>query len=126
LADEIAFPIEPIPDADDVFMRAHQMYFISGELQPGVFQNKDGAMSVNWSKYSTAQQTKSQAKKPQQNAVLALLTSGIREIKPLDVIHAPESGNRAHSEVALPDKGAELTEIRVLLLRLAVIVIPLA
>jgi len=84
-------------------------------------------MSVNWDKYASAEDTKRQAtKNPGDNAVISLLVGDIRTIKDLDVKHTPEPNNRAHSDVNLPDKREELTEVRVLLRRLAEIAIPLS
>jgi hypothetical protein len=118
------WPIEEIPNADSVFMRAHRTYFKSGELAPGVFQAHDGGMSVNWDKYASADDTKQQAARPDDNAVISFLVAAIRAIKDLDVTHTPEDNNRAHSDVNLPDRREELTEIRVLLGRIVEIAIP--
>lgn len=126
MADEIIFPSEHIPDSDTVFMRAHQMHFSGGVLRPGVFRAQEGCMSVNWGKYSSAEETKQQARVPAQNAVLSLLVGGVREISDLDVTHTPEPHNRAHSEIFLPTEGPVLTEVRLLLSRMAVIAIPLS
>jgi hypothetical protein len=124
LADALDFPIENIPDADSVFMRAHKDYIRGGDLVPGVFREQDGGMSVDWDKYASPQDTKGRAKNPANNAVLSLSVGGIRKIRDLDVKHTPEPNNRAHSEVDLPDDREELTEARLLLRRLAAIVIP--
>jgi len=73
MVDEIVWPIEPIPDADNVFMRVHRMYFREGELQPGVFKQQGDGMSVDWDKYSTAEETKKRARKnPRDNAVIRM------------------------------------------------------
>jgi hypothetical protein len=121
--------VEIIPDAHNVLMRAHREYFsqTTGELQPGVFQAKeDEYMSVDWEKYSTPQATRQRARNPERNAVISLLARGIRDIDSLDVIHKPEPDNCAHSGVVLPGNREELAEIRVLLLRIAQIVLPIA
>lgn len=125
MVDDLEFSIEEIPDADDVFMRAHEMHFSNGVLRPGVFRAHQGSMSVNWSKFASAAVTKQQTKNPEKNAVVSLLVGGVRKIKNLDVKHTPVADNRAHSEIVLPNNNEDLTEVRVLLLRLAVIVIPL-
>ena len=126
MANALTFPIEEIPDADLVFMRAHETCFRDGNLQPGVFTSKQGpGMSVDWDKYSSKEQTRQRAKNPAKNAVISLSVGGIRKIDKLDVAHRPEPGNQAHSEVDLPT-NEELTEVRVKLRRLAQIVIPLA
>lgn len=125
MADELVFPAEHIPDADAVFMRAHQMHFSDGELKPSVFRAQQGSMSVNWSKYASAQETKQQARNPAQNAVISLLAGLVRKIKDLDVKHTPDPSNRAHSEIFLPSDNAALTEVRVLLSRIVMIAVPL-
>lgn len=127
MADALAFPIEDIPDADSVFMRAHKAYFRDGQLEPGVFTSKEGpGMSVDWDKYSSKEETRQRARTPSDNAVIAFSVRGIRKIDTLDVKHLPEPENRAHSEVDLTAKREELTEIRLFLKRLALVVIPLS
>jgi hypothetical protein len=124
----IIVPIEYIPDADSVFMRAHQIHFRNGDLQPGVFKAQGGTgMSSDWSKYSSARETKERAKKPSENAVLRLMVGRIRTIPDfgLEVKHVPLPGNKAHAETELPDKREDLTEVRLRLLPLAVVEIPL-
>ena len=126
MADNLAWPIETIPDSDSVFMRAHQTYYRDGEPGPGVFTAKDGGMSVDWSKYSSAEETRQRAKNnPERNAVLSLPVGGVRQIDDLDTVHRPEPENRSHSEIDLPVDRETLAEVRVLLLRLAKTVIPL-
>ena len=125
MADALAFPIENIPDADSVFMRAHRGYIRDGDIMTGVFKEQDGGMSVDWDKYASPKDTKARAKTPADNAVLSLPVAGIRAIGDLDVKHTPEPTNRAHSEVDLPDDREELAEVRVLLRRLAAVVVPL-
>lgn len=119
----ITFPVEDIPNRDSVFMRAHKDYIRDGDIVPGVFREQDGSMSVDWDKYATPEDTRKRAKNPSNNAVLSLSVEGIRKIRNLNVRHAPESANRAHSEVDLPDDREHLTEARLLLLRLADVVI---
>lgn len=126
MADEIVFPPEQIPDADTVLMRAHKTHFSGGTLRPGVFRAQKGSMSVNWSKYATPEETKQQAKNPAENAVLSLLVGGVRKIKTLDVTHTPTINNRAHSEIVLPVEDSALTEVRLLLSRIATVAIPLS
>jgi len=96
VADELKWPIEEIPDADSVFMRAQQMYFRDGELEPGVFQSHGGGMSVNWERYATAEETKQQArlvnKDPTNYAVVSAIVIRIREIDALRVEHTPCDG----------------------------------
>ena len=126
MANELAWPIEVIPDADFVFMRAHRTYFRNGELQPGVFRDHDG-MSVNWDRYSSAEETKQQAKKfPDENAVIKMPVIDIRQIADLRVEHRPEPVNRAHSEIyGLAGDPEKRTEARVKLRRISRVVIAL-
>ena len=126
MGDELTWPIEEIPDSDSVFMRAHRGHFRNGELQPGVFRAHGSGMSVNWAKYSSAEETRQQAtKKPEDNAVISILVAGIRKIGVLRVEHSPEPSNRAHSDVLGLENREHLTEARILLLRIKTIVIPL-
>jgi hypothetical protein len=127
VADEkVSFPVEEIPDADSVFMRAHLIHFSNGELRPGVFRAQDGGMSVDWDKYSTPEATRQRARKnPENNAVIRMGVGGIRRIESLDVKHSPEPDNQAHSDVNLPEKNEDLTKVRMLLGRIAEVVIPL-
>ena len=127
MADELGWPIEEIPDAASVFMRAHWRHFRNGELDPGVFKAHGNGMSVNWDRYASAEGTKQQARKnPEDNAVISMPVIGIRKIDDLRVEHTPETTNQAHSDVfGLPQKGEQLTEVRFLLRKIAPIVIPL-
>lgn len=126
MADEqVGFSIEKIPDASSVFMRAHRDFFIKGELQPGVFRNQEGAMSLDWEKYSNPERTRNRGRNPLSNAVISLVTGGIRAINKLEVVHSPEIDNQSHSECALPEDDTQ-TETRVLLLRLVKMEISLA
>ena len=127
MADELKWPIEEIPDADSVFMRAHRDNFRDGELQPGAFKDRGNGMSVNWDKYSSAQETKRQATKtPDNNAVVIMVVRDIRDIDDLKVKHTPQPLNQAHSDVHGLLSGREhRTEMRLLLLGIADIVIPL-
>ena len=127
MADEgLGFPVEEVPDADSLFMRAHRDHLRDGSLQPGVFVARDGGMSVDWAKYSTPEATRQRAKKnPENNAVIRMEAGGIRSIDNLDVKHSPEIDNRAHSDVNLPDKREDLTKVRMLLRRIAEVVLPI-
>ena len=127
MADGLGWPIEVIPDADCVLMRAHRGHFLGGELAPGVFRSHSGGMSVNWDKYASPELTKRQATgNPDDNAVIRLQVLSIRQISDLRVEHSLEPANRAHSDVrGLPTNREQLTEVRVLLLRKTEIAISL-
>ncbi len=100
--DEI--PAEHIPDEASLFMRAHKDFFVEGELQPGVFRfrAKDAyKISVDWAGYEgrTAEHTRQDGRMPSENAVMRLSVGGVRAIKYLEVEHAPEDFNHAHSHI---------------------------
>ncbi len=128
MADELEnWPIEEIPDADSVFMRAHRVFFSSGgELKPGVFRCRDNSntVSVNWDRYATAEDTQQQARKdPDDNGIIRMPVVGIRRINNLTVKHTPLVQNRSHADVGpFSDHREEITETRVLLLRIAEVV----
>jgi hypothetical protein len=127
MADDVDWKSEDIPDQDRTFMRAHETFFRDDELQPGVFRNHNGGMSVDWEKYSTPQETQQRGKEPNRNSVISLVAEDIREIDQLAVKHTPKishPANRAHSDVTgLPDDGEDQTEIRIRLLDISDIVL---
>jgi len=87
----------------------------------------NGRLSVEWSKYATPEQTRSRGKVPEDNAVLQMGTGNIRQIREgLDVEHVPLPENQAHSEINLPLDRLEQTEVRLMLHRIATVVIPLS
>ena len=113
----VSWEAEAIPDADEVYMRAHRTHFTpKGELRPGVFRDQGAGMSADWSKYATPEETRARAKTPEANAVLALGVGALREVETLSVVHEPlaEEANRSHSEVF----GTKTEEVRLKLLRL--------
>jgi hypothetical protein len=126
VADEqLSFLIENIADADSVFMRAHRNLLRDGQIAPGVFRAQGDGMSVDWSKYATPEDTRNRARKPIDNAILAMIAGEIRSAVGLAVNHTPQPENRGHSEVILPRDDEDLTEARIKLGRIATIVIPL-
>jgi len=81
-------------------------------------------MSVDWEKYSSAQETRERAPNPSQNGVIALVTGDVRGIEGLSVEHEPIRSNRAHTGIhglaragSLPAEESK-TKRRVLLLGL--------
>ena len=97
------FDKESIPPACRVFYRLHQTFFNKkSELNPAVFQDRDGGMSVDWGKYSTPKQTQMRARKnPAHNKIGVLNVEGIRMIDSLTVEHTPDelTLNQAHADV---------------------------
>jgi hypothetical protein len=114
VANEIAarWEVEEILDEDFLFMRVHQNYLDDdGEPIPGAFRNhppKTGGMSTDWQKYSTPEQTRARARQPTANIIVELLTGAVRKIPDQLVIHTPEVGNRAHTDVF----GEKTVEVR--------------
>jgi len=122
---QLSFPVEAIPDADALYVRAHRNILRDGHIVPGVFRAQGAGISVDWSKYSSPEQTRLRAKKPPDNAVMALIAGEIRTQVKLPVLHKPDPENQSHSEVTLPENGEDLTEARIKPGRIATIVIPL-
>jgi hypothetical protein len=119
--EESEFPVEPIPDADAVFMRAYKDRMKNGVPSPSAFKPQgNGNLSVDWDKYSTPDQTRNRAKQPTDNAVLRMIVANIRQLE-VSVVHVPLLENQAHSEVKLPENH---TEVRLKLSRIATIAIP--
>ena len=112
-------------------MRAHAHHFLDGSLDHRVFRRRPDGLSVDWSQYSSPQDTRGRAtSNPQHNAVLLLVVGSVRSISPLIVEHAPvndtDEPNRAHSLIKnLPSSDPDLTEVRFKLHKSAQIVIPI-
>jgi hypothetical protein len=69
------------------------------QLHPGVFRENEGAISLDWSKYATANQTRYRAFRPENNGIIALVAGQVRSISGLSVDHEPLKLNRAHSGI---------------------------
>lgn len=93
------WPQESIPDRDVLFMRVHRQWTLDGSPTPGAFQDRDGGMSTDWSKYSTAQDTLKRARKPEMNGILKMQVEQVRKIPNQTVQHTPKPENRAHTDV---------------------------
>ena len=101
---------EDIPNEDDLYMRVHRGFVRNGVPAPGVFRDHGKGMSTDWEKYSTPEQTKNRAKKPDENGVVRMNAGKVRSI-PLEVDHAPVTDNRAHTEV-IGDKKAPMVRVK--------------
>lgn len=115
----IEWDIELIPDEDNLFLRIHSNLlrfdfdFTKKKVPINVFRVHKVGMSVNWSKYSTPQKTLLEAREPEKNGVIEMNTGKLRDIPPLDVIHAPNTENRAHSNVInIPEKEPKKIKVR--------------
>jgi hypothetical protein len=109
-----SWPIEEIPDPDTLYYRVH----VNDGLGPNIFRERDGGMSVNWSKYRTAEDTRTKGarKQPSEYGVIALVAGRIRSVQGLSVEHTPREDNRSHSDVrGLGTSGTELNVKRHLL-----------
>ncbi len=123
------FEIEKIPDEDFLFMRVHKTNMDEdGEPHPRAFKNQpsdNDGMSVDWSKYAQATDTKNRAKNPSENAVIKFTAGSARIIPNQIVIHKPVETppNQAHTEVLGSKKTP--TEVRARFMDIYEIVIPL-
>ena len=127
------WPIEDIPDTDRLYMRVHRQWFKDERIAPGFFRNlpdeATGAMSTDWDKYATPEQTRQRARQPELNAVIELVVGEVRRVPEQVVRHTPIQGhptlpdNRAHTDVAGPKKSADL-EIQDTFSRICRLIIP--
>ena len=109
-----AWEPEFIPDRHRLFMRVHRIFMSHGQPAPSVFRDHQGGMSTDWEKYSSPEQTRLRASKPDENGVLSLVTGKVRELPGLRVAHTPIASNRAHTDVL----GKKDPEVRVKLSRI--------
>lgn len=117
------WPKEHIPDEDQVYRRAHSNFCLpDGTPGPGIIEKKK-PNSVDWSKYSTPEESHKRATEPQKNAVVGFIAGEVRKMQSLTVEHTPEpiENNRAHSEI----NGVKDSEMRLKLLRICRLIIPL-
>jgi len=118
------WPIEPVPDADLLFMRVHRNYIQNGKPNAGVFVNhgegEQEGMSTDWSKYSTPEETKKRVTNPAwRGGVIQMVAADVRKIPRQTVDNAPLPDNRAHTNVRGPKKeSVEGTQARYLFMRI--------
>ena len=110
---------ESIPDADTLYMRVHVNNAKGGELQPGIFVDRQGAMSVNWQKYCPApEDARRRAKEPIKNGVIFATAGKVRAVPQLvehtPIQHDPDPRliDRSHTDV----RGEKTSEVRLKLL----------
>ena len=112
--------VEEIPNEHKLYKRVntknfHRNYDLN-DLHPpvNIFRDTGSGMSVNWSKYADAQDTKDQARIPEDNWVIKMNVGKVREINELEVEHTPKPQykNRAHSSVYGINKHKERNRIR--------------
>lgn len=119
----VSWPVEAIPDDDELYMRVHRQWLRQGRVVPGFFRNlpndATGGMSSDWSRYSTPEETRRRARTPSDNAVVGLSVREVRATPEQRVEHTPLPENRAHAEVF----GPKDPEIQLLLSRAANLVL---
>lgn len=117
------WPVEEIPDEDDLFCRVHRTFLRGGtELRPAIFRVQSGCVSTDWSAYSSPKHCRKRARKPEENGVVTLLAGKVRACSPLAVAHTPDQqqDNRSHSDIMnIPEEGPEKEEARDHLLQVA-------
>jgi hypothetical protein len=119
----MAFAVEDIPGEAVLFLRVHRDQFVPSNdptvKRPSSVCFKHFNMSVNWAKYSTAEETA----KASSAAVVELITLDCKSLHQ-DVIHSPiqegepDGPNQAHSEV----RGDKPKPIRDAFVRLSKVV----
>src|SRR6266566_296830 len=92
---------EEIDNDQFLYLRVHQVKVWNGKLLPNAFDDHEGGMSTDWARYSTPEQTRNRARKPELNGVVQMGVGVVREIDALIVEHTPdeEVDNRAHTDV---------------------------
>src|SRR5712691_4504650 len=101
----MAGSIEPrdIPDPDLLFCRVHRTQFNGTRIMSTVFEKLN--QSVDWSEYSTREQTVARYAKPQDLRGLASIAAGACRNLGQKVVHdplgpeAPGGRNDAHAEI---------------------------
>lgn len=95
--------VEEIPHEDRVFFRVPRSQMRHEDrLHEGVFRDRGDGMSVDWEKYSTANETRARGRLPPEDyGILAFLVGAIRGIRTpqLTVVHEPLEENQAHAGV---------------------------
>ncbi len=114
---------EDIPSEEHLYVYVHCQWIRNGRVVPGFFKNRPdemtGAMSTDWSKYSTPEETWARARKPELNGVGRLLVGAVRQIgeqtsSQQTVVHTPIQNqpgvpdSRAHTDVSGPKETADL------------------
>ncbi len=131
MADEITltWQSENIPDEHFLYMRVHKGYFHPKHIPfaPAAFKDHGGAMSTDWSYYSTPTETRKRVERfgklSQNYAVIRMPVSDVRAIENQIVEHTPDipNQNRAHTDVI--GKKEEDPEVRLKFRRISEIVI---
>lgn len=104
------YPAEAIPDDDVLYLRVHRAHFLRGEVLSPAFRNHPpGGLSTNWSRYSSPEETRSQARQaPENYGVLGMNVGAVRAIPHQVVRHTPLPENRAHTDVLGPKEDVAI------------------
>ena len=112
-------PTETVPDDARLFMRVHDQHIDkAGKLRPGVFRDQGAGMSTDWSKYSSAEDSRSRARKPFENGVISIAAGDTRRVRGLTVEHTPYNAEPPHAR-HVDVCGEKDEEVRMRLLELA-------
>ncbi len=106
------YSVEEIPDIDKLYRRVHKNHVIDGELLPIAFTEISGGMSTDWEKYSTPEQARLRAKKPESNGIVSLVSGQVRKFG-LQVIHSPTEDHQSHTDVIGVDIESRLLLLEV-------------
>lgn len=93
---------EIIPNKDFLFRNVHQNYIAVDQpnvIPPGNFQEHNHGISMDWDKYSSAEECRQTAKEPDLNGVITINVGKIRGLESLEVQHEPKPSNRAHTNI---------------------------
>ena len=117
--EDIPLRSEEIPDIDQLYHRYHRIYYTASRLIRGsCFKIKNNIMSTNWSRYSSPEETRNQAKIPSDNGVIEMNVGDVRNIEFLGVLHTPKLENHAHTDIFCFENylsRADLNEVRIFL-----------
>ncbi len=105
------YPKEEILDEEFVYYRVHDHYLDkkTKQITKNAFRPQGDDLSVDWSRYSTAQKLNDRAKKPEKNSVIRFHVEALRnkaggeytvEHDPLPTEVVPDIDNQAHSLIA--------------------------
>jgi hypothetical protein len=116
---------EEIPDSATLFYRVHRSYVRSG-LKHNIFTAKEGAMSTDWCRYSSAESARLRSKTPSENGIVAFNAGKLRALLietpsyNLEVDHSPIQPNnsrglppnQAHTNVRTTNCQIDETAVR--------------
>jgi hypothetical protein len=73
-------------------------------------------MSTDWGKYSSVDEARARARRPQENGIVTLEVAAVRSVSALTVQHSPFDANQAHTDViGIGTDGPRTNEVRHLL-----------